>query len=87
MRSGPEGQAAGRADGAVVRGGGEADFDEMEKVLEQAGVPGLGVGSSPALQHLSTVYSVGGVFPEGQIEGRADAPSRAVRKFARFGGI
>ena len=87
MRSGPEGQAAECALCAVSRGDGDADFDKAGKVPGHERATGLRGGAAPALHRLSTVYSVCGVFPEGQGVGRADAPARTVRKVPRLGVI
>ncbi|KAJ1477650.1 hypothetical protein T484DRAFT_1820496 [Baffinella frigidus] len=72
LGAGAEGQAAERADGAVVAGVGEANFVGAEKVLGQVVAPGLGGGEAPAPQHGSTGEGVSSDIPEGQGAGRAD---------------
>ena len=70
--AGAEVPAAERADGAVVRGTGEADFDGAEKVLGQERATGPGGGAVPAPRHGSTDEGEAGEFPEGQGTRRAD---------------
>ena len=72
LRAGAEGQGAERADGAVVRGGGDVDFDGAEKVLEQDGASGPGGGAAPPGQPVSTGEGTDGAFSEGQGVRRAE---------------
>jgi hypothetical protein len=72
VRAVPEGQAAERADGAVVRGGGEADSDAAEKVLEQDGATGPGGGAALLGQPASAGDGTDGAFREGQGVRRAE---------------
>ena len=87
FRAGAKGQSAERADAAVVRQGGAPDCFQPGNRLDDLGSMSPGGGAQSVAQLLSPGGCIWGACSQEAWVSRADAPARAVRKVARFGGI